>query len=128
MGNAKFGSGEGSFVEYDFYASKAGEINIYNYILPLYAKDRAHSKSYGIQIDDLEYKIQSYHVKEYSRKWANNVLLNSVINKSKLVIDNPGKHTLKLFSIDPGMIVQKIVIDLVGLKNSYPGPISLNVQ
>ncbi len=122
LGNAKHDSGEGSFVEYDFYTTKAGEVTVYTYMLPLFAKDRTHSTAYGIQIDDLGYQTQSNYVKEYSNEWASNVIRNSAVNKTKFVIEKPGKHTLKLFSIDPGMVVHKIVIDLGGLKDSYIGP------
>lgn len=119
LGNAKHDSGEGSFVEYDFHTSKTGEVTVYTYMLPLFAKDKAHGTSYGIQIDYLEYKTQSNDVKEYSEEWAGNVIGNSTINETKFVIDKPGKHTLKIFSVDPGMIVQKIIIDLGGLKESH---------
>ena len=91
-------------------------------MLPLFAKDKSHSTRYGIQIDNLEYITHSNDVKEYSKEWANNVIRNSSINKTIVNIDNPGQHTLKIFSIDPGMIVQKIIIDLGGLKDSYTGP------
>ncbi|MCX2678671.1 glycosyl hydrolase 115 family protein [Galbibacter sp. EGI 63066] len=122
LGNAKYDSGKNSYVAYDFYADKAGEVTIYTYMLPLFAKDRSHSTRYGIQVDDMAAITQSNDVGEYSEEWASNVIRNSAINKTKFVIDTPGKHTLKLFSIDPGMIVQKIIIDLGGLKDSYIGP------
>lgn len=122
LGNAKYDSGEGSHVEYDFYTSTAGEITIYTYMLPLFAKDKAHGTAYGIQVDEQEYMINSNDVKEYSNEWAGNVIRNSAINKTKVVLDKSGKHSLKLYCIDPGMIVQKIVIDLGGLKDSYLGP------
>lgn len=122
LGNAKFDSGEGSFVEYDFYTTKAGEITIHTYMLPLFAKDRAHGTAYGIQIDEGGIVIQSNNVKEYSSEWANNVLQNSTINNTTVTLDKPGRHRLRIVCIDPGMIVQKIVIDVGGLKQSYQGP------
>ena len=47
---------------------------------------------------------------------------NSTINAVTLNIDKPGKHTLKLICSDPGMIIQKVVIDMGGMKRSYLGP------
>ena len=128
LGNAKYDSGEGSFVEYDFYSTETGKATIYSYMLPLFAKDKSHSTQYGIQIDDLEYTIQNNNVKEYSKEWADNVIRNSAINKTNVLIEKSGKHTLKLFSIDPGMIVQKIVIDFGGMKDSYTGPRTMKIE
>ncbi len=128
LGSAKFDSGKESNVAYDFYASKTGEVTIYTYMLPLFAKDATHGTSYGIQVDNSELIIQSNDVKEYSREWASNVIRNSTINKAKVVIDKVGKHTLKIYSVDPGMILQKIVIDMGGLKDSYLGPKSSKIE
>jgi len=34
----------------------------------------------------------------------------------------PGKHTLKFWSVEPGIVLQKIIIDLGGVRKSYLGP------
>jgi hypothetical protein len=121
LGNARFDSGEGSHADFDFYTFSHGWITIYVYALPLFAKDKLHSTRYGVQIDDLEYQTCNNDVKEYSMNWANNVIRNSAIDTIRVFLDKPGKHTLKLFCEDPGMIIQKMVIDLGGLKKSYLG-------
>ena len=96
MGSARYDTGENSYVAYDFYATKAGEVSVHTYLLPLFAKDREHGTAYGIQLDDTALVTQSNDVKEYSREWASNVIRNSAINTTKFKIDKPGKHTLKI--------------------------------
>lgn len=122
LGNATFDSGEGSYVEYDFYAFEAGDITIQTYMLPLFAKDKSHSTQYAVQLDGGAMVTHHNDTKEYSTEWAANVLRNTALNKAAFQLNNPGKHTLRIICVDPGMILQKIVIDLGGLKDSYLGP------
>lgn len=122
LGHASLDSGQGSHVEYDFYTFTTGEARVYVYALPLFAKEKTLGTRYSIQIDDGTRITFNNDVAEYSMDWANNVIRNSAINSSGTVISKPGRHTLKLLVEDPGMIIQKIIIDLGGLKKSYTGP------
>ena len=60
--------------------------------------------------------------KEYSGQWKQNVVRNNAIGIMNLNIEKPGKHTLKLLCADPGMVIQKVIIDFGGMKRSYLGP------
>lgn len=122
LGNAQYNDGAKSHVEYDFLTTDTGEITIHTYMLPLFAKDKAHSTKYGIQIDDNTMIEHHNYVKEYSGEWAKNITRNSAIDTTKVTIDKAGKHTLKLYCIDPGMIIQKVVIYTDDVKKSYLGP------
>jgi hypothetical protein len=119
LGSAKYDSGDRSFVEYDFFTTYTGEITIYTYMLPLFAKDKSQSTQYGVQVDSMDMVLHHNNVKEYSKEWAGNVIRNSAINKTNVFLKKPGKHALKIYCIDPGMIIQKILIDTGGLKESY---------
>lgn len=122
LGSATLDEGHGSFVAYDFFIEEPGEVTINTYMLPLFAKDKEHGTGYSVQIDNEKMVEQSNFVKEYSQEWAKNIMRNSAMNSVSVHIDTPGKHTLKLYVVDPGMVVQKIVLDVGGLKNSYLGP------
>ena len=69
-----------------------------------------------------KYKIENSNV-----DWTQSVLNQARSCKTKLNISRSGYHTLKVWMIDPGVVVQKVMINMGGLKPSYLGaPESFN--
>src|SRR5690606_25481618 len=52
-------------------------------------------------------------------KWVSD---NVAVFETAHTIPSPGAHTLKFWMVDPGVVLQKIVIDAGGLRESYLGP------
>lgn len=111
-----------SSAEYDFYTSDAGSVTVYTYALPVFARNKEHKTRYGIKIDNSYTHWATTASEEYSFSWKSNVIRNAAINETTFSLDRPGKHVLKLIAGDPGMVIQKVVIDLGGMKRSYLGP------
>ncbi|MEC3878175.1 glycosyl hydrolase 115 family protein [Parapedobacter sp. 10938] len=119
-------------VEYDFYTFHRGQVDVYTYVLPIFplSSDRDfgfHEQGtgqtrYAVSIDDGPVALPSSSAPEYTQAWLDNVLRNAAVNKSTFFIDTPGKHTLHIKCGDPGMVIQKIVLDFGGMKKSYIGP------
>jgi hypothetical protein len=65
-------------------------------------------------IDTLEHNTQ--------RDWAETVKDSVRYVKSSFTLAQPGYHTLKIWMVDPGIVLEKLVVDLGGLKPSYLGP------
>jgi hypothetical protein len=51
-----------------------------------------------------------------------NVIDNLMTLKAKLDIPKQGQHKLKIWMVDPGLVIDKIIIDTGGVKDSYLGP------
>ena len=63
-----------------------------------------------------------YTARNGNRDWEESVKDNARAVKTKFTLAGPGYHTLKLWMVDPGVVLQKLVVDLGGLKPSYLGP------
>ena len=55
-------------------------------------------------------------------EWAQGVLDNARVATTKLKVPAPGAHTLRVFGLDPGVVLDKLVIDCGGLRPCYLGP------
>lgn len=125
-------------VEYDFYAFDAGSVDVYTYVLPTFplhadrdfriGENTNTDTKYSVQIDDGALATPSSSHVEYSQVWFESVLRNCAVNKSTLHIDKPGRHTLRIRVGDPGIVLQKIVLDFGGMKRSYLGPQSTLIE
>jgi hypothetical protein len=58
----------------------------------------------------------------YPDWWQNSVLDHIKKKQSVHKSITAGKHTLKIWMIDAGIVFQKFIIDAGGLKPSYLGP------
>lgn len=54
--------------------------------------------------------------------WAQSVVNQARRRVTTLKAGAPGHHLLKVWMVDPGVVLQKIVVDTGGLKPSYLGP------
>ena len=55
-------------------------------------------------------------------EWEKSVSDNFRVGKSHHTLTHPGYHTLKIWMVDPGVVLQKIVVNAGGVKPSYLGP------
>ena len=65
---------------------------------------------------------RGYKAQNGNRAWEKSVGDNAHSAISKHTLAQPGEHTLELWMIDPGVVLQKLVIDLGGVKPSDLGP------
>jgi hypothetical protein len=114
-------------LEYKIYFFSEGEVKVSVYLSPT-LKFNNSDLHYAISFDDEKPQIinmtpnPNYPNLDRDRTWSNWVSDNINIEISKHTIANPGEHTLKFWMIDPGVVLQKIVVDAGGIKPNYLGP------
>ena len=82
---------------------------------------------YAVSFDDEPPQIitlvpQKYTAQNGNQDWETSVKNNARVTRSAHAVGEPGYHTLKFWMIDPGVVLQKIVVDTGGLKPNYLGP------
>ncbi|MCX7876755.1 MAG: glycosyl hydrolase 115 family protein [Melioribacteraceae bacterium] len=119
------------FVEYELYFQTTGKVKVNVYLSPtLNFNNIKDGIKYAISIDNEEPKVVSISTNpnppDLNRDpiWNKWVADNVNIQKTEHNISSVGFHKLKIFAINPGVVIQKIVIDCGGLKESYLGPLT----
>ncbi|HEX5399549.1 MAG TPA: glycosyl hydrolase 115 family protein, partial [Verrucomicrobiae bacterium] len=82
---------------------------------------------YAVSFDDQTPQVVTLVPKDYNaqngnRDWENAVSNGCRVSRTTHTIDKPGYHTLKFWMMDPGVVLEKIVVNTGGVKPSYLGP------
>lgn len=116
--------GNSPHVQYEFYTYSEAAASLQVYCSPtLNLGNNPTGLQYAISIDDETPQLVSLNKDDnVGRTWDQWVANNIIIKTTKHQLLKPGKHTLKYWMVDPAVVLQKLVIDLGGLKPSYLGP------
>jgi len=109
-------------MEYDFHAFSKGTAKVTVYCLPNQSVGRDDVIRYAVSVDDGTPSIVNVGAGAGVGMWTTNVNRSAAIGTTSLSIPTDGKHVLKVWFVDPGLVVDKIVIDYGGAKNTYFGP------
>jgi hypothetical protein len=106
-------------VAYNFYTLSNAPAEIKIYTLPTFPMNSDYGMRYAVSIDNGPLTILNFKTAGRSNEWKQNVLSNTASRSVKINSLPAGKHQLKIYMIDPGVILDRILIDLGGLKPFY---------
>jgi hypothetical protein len=116
-------------LEYGFATiSNSGNAQVTVHCIPSHEAAPGAGLRYAVAIDDESPRIVNIEPGkrgvdlEKNGAWKTNVLRGAVIGVSDHTIKSGGMHALHIWALDAGVAVEKIVIDLGGLKPSHLGP------
>lgn len=110
-------------LEYKIYLNEPGTFNLNTFISPTIDFTNSDGLKFAVSVDE-ETPIIVNISTDYKTEnaWRQSVADNIKIFKTPLKFEKPGKHTLKYWMVNPGVVLQKLVLDLGGLKPSFLGP------
>ncbi|MCJ7449010.1 MAG: glycosyl hydrolase 115 family protein [Bacteroidales bacterium] len=114
-------------LEYKLYLFSTGEFDVTSIFSPTLNFMPGRGLQYAISMDDQPPQIitlvpENYNAQNRNTDWERSVSDNARFSLTKHNITSPGYHTLKIWMIDPGVAIQKIILNTGGVKPSYLGP------
>jgi hypothetical protein len=113
-------------LEYEVYTYSKDSLRINAYFSPtLNYYNTDEGLQYAISIDDEAPQMISINKEDRNtgtgiwNKWVGE---NIIIKASRHRISQPGKHIVKYWVVNSGVVLQKLVLDFGGVKPSYLGP------
>ena len=113
-------------LEFEVYTYSKDSLKINTYFSPtLNYYNTDDGLQYAISIDNEAPQIISINKEDRNtgagiwNKWVGE---NIIIKTSRHKISQPGKHIVKYWAVNPGVVLQKLVLDFGGVEPSYLGP------
>jgi len=114
-------------LEYQMYVLTPGTIDVCAMNSPTLNFMHGRGLQYAVSFDTDTPQIvtlvpENYSAQNGNRDWEKSVADNARYSHSTHLIAKPGYHVLKIWMVDPGIVLQKLVVNTGGVKPCYLGP------
>lgn len=118
----------GPHLAYELTLTTAGEVTVWAYLSPRNNVLPTEGLRYAVSLDDQEPRtvnvtqVTGADDTSMNPQWQRNTSDNVNRTATRHTVDRPGVHVLRLWMVDPTVVVQRLVVDTGGLRPSYLGP------
>jgi hypothetical protein len=109
-------------LQYQMHLFDSGQVKVNVYLSPTLNFHNDEGLCYAVSFDDEQPHTVNIHKDRTFQDWEESVSNNITLGVSKHNISSPGQHVLKFWMVDPGIVLQKIVVETSGAAPSYLGP------
>ena len=110
------------YLEYPLYFHASGEFTLHSVIAPTLDLVPGRGLRFAVALNNDEPQIIDSLADKSPSVWNNAVLDGVRTIKSSIKVNKAGEHKLRIYLVDPALVLQKLMIDTGGLKPSYLGP------
>ena len=108
---------------YGFDAVDVDSVDVFFYTVPFWPLYAGTSNCVSVTVDGSQPQTFENKFKEYDRNWKDQVMRNGAPCRLRFAVDRSKRsHTVTFQALDPGQMLQKVIIDWGGLQPSYLGP------
>ena len=114
-------------LEYKMYLFNPGTVKVEAIVAPTLNFVPGRGLRFAVSFDDQQSQIvnvvsPNFIAGDGNARWEDSVRNNAYKIKSTHTLSGAGYHTLKVWMVDPGVVLQKLIVNTGGLKPSYFGP------
>jgi hypothetical protein len=116
-------------LEYRVFLADTGTVSVHAYVSPTWDFRGGGGLRYAISFDDEAPQMVNIHadgsstgVTDGNHAWEQGVANAIKVLVSEHRLPTPGEHILKYWMVDPGIVLQKLVVARGDLPESYLGP------
>lgn len=110
------------YLEYPLYFHSSGSFTLHSIVAPTLDLVPGRGLRFAVALNDSTPQLVDVLADNSYNAWEQSVLDGVRISNSTLEVTQPGAHTLRIYLVDPALVLQKLIIDTGGLKPSYLGP------
>jgi len=118
--------GSSPHLEYGITLAQPGPVTVHAYLAPTLDFTNTTGLRYAVSLDDEAPQIINLHTGmkpgESNLIWEKAVADNIIIKTSQHNVATAGTHVLKFWRVDPGVVLEKLVVSPSPLPASYLGP------
>jgi hypothetical protein len=118
---ARRSPGGGPRLEYRMYLIAGGDVTVRATFSPT-LDFHATGLRYGASLDDEPPQIVNIVADTTLRAWERWVSDNAIVTETRHHVAGPGRHVLRFWLVDPGVVLQRLVVSHGDLPPSYLGP------
>ncbi|BDT58543.1 hypothetical protein MasN3_20370 [Massilia varians] len=114
--------GKATPLEYRFQTRSEGGALLRFVAVPVHALSAEHRLRIAVQLDDGPIETLDYTTVGRSDEWKRNVLSNTAVRSRALARLAPGVHRLRVYALDPGVVLDRIDVVMDGAPHYYGMP------
>ncbi|MDO7888033.1 glycosyl hydrolase 115 family protein [Hymenobacter cheonanensis] len=118
--------GASPHLEYRIALAQAGPVTVSAYLAPTLDFTNTTGLRYAVSLDDEAPQVINLHTglnpDNGNRPWERAVAENIILKTSQHNVAAAGAHVLKFWRVDPGVVLEKLVVSQGDVPPSYLGP------
>ena len=115
--------GEGARLEYDVHLFEPGEVQLRLVLSPTLDFTGGEGLRFGVSIDDGPVQVVTMNPTDTDAAWEGDVATAVAVHTTRHAVERAGPHTVRVWRIDPGVVIQRVMLVRDGAPDSYLGPL-----